>query len=94
MSTETSFQIRHKELGIFVGEMMGMGFWTAISDMPEQGYCEFPTFEGAVAYIDRASRCENPLRPEDMAIEPYDRATSERLIAEWSGRNGRPAGEA
>lgn len=92
MSGDTSYQVRHKEWGVFQGEMLGMGFWTAISDMPEQGLCEFPSFEAAVAYVQRLADCESAVPPADLTIEPFDRAGSSRMIAEWSGRYDKPAG--
>lgn len=47
-----SFQVRHKEFGLFQGEFLGMCFWWPMSDMPEQGICEFETSEQAQDFID------------------------------------------
>lgn len=85
-----SFQLRHKDLGVFQGEALGLGFWYALGDkeedgaMPEQGYCELKTQADAQFYVDAlcAPEREHPMRREDFTIEPYDRETSERLRAE------------
>lgn len=78
-----AYQIRHAEMGVFQGECMGMGFWHPMSDMPEQGYLEFLTYEDAAAYRGFlvSSACDSPLRFDDLTIEPYDAETSERMQA-------------
>lgn len=77
-----SYQLRHREYGVFQGECFGMGFWHPMSEMPEQGYCEFPTYESVAAF--RAFLCSpeemrTVLRFPDLVIEPYDAHESERL---------------
>ncbi len=78
-----TYQIRHRELGVFQGSCLGMGFWHPMSEMPEQGYCEFPTYNEAASYraFLTSAACDSPLRFSDLTIEPYDRAESERLRA-------------
>ena len=77
-----SFQIRHKEFGVFQGECMGMGFWHPMSDMPEQGFCEISTEAQAQEYINNVLCVgESALQRDDLTIEPYDRFLSESLRA-------------
>ena len=68
-----SYQVRHKDMGIFQGEFLGFGFWHPMSDVPEQGLCEFPTEVMACAFIayyvgDEACA----FQAEDFSIEPFD----------------------
>ncbi len=85
---ERHFQVRHREMGVFQGECMGMGFWHPLSDMPEQGYCEFPSREAAEAYIEFlcSDRCSDPLSRADLSIEPYDFMTSEAMRSAFADR--------
>lgn len=78
------FQLRHKEFGVYQGSCMGMGFWHPMSNMPEQGYCEFPTEEDIKTYIDFlcSEECSEPLKKEDLSIEPFDKTTSDKLVEE------------
>ncbi len=71
---------------------MGLGFWHPISEMPEQGFCEFPTEKDAREFIDFlcSAKCAKPLNWEDLSIEPYDKAMSDKLIAEGHTRLGMP----
>lgn len=79
-----TYQIRHRKLGVFQGECMGLGFWHPMSEMPEQGFLEFPDYEAASGYraFLASSACSSPLDIGDLTIEPYDRDTSERLRRE------------
>lgn len=82
-----SYQVRHREFGVYQGSMLGMGFWHPMSDMPEQGYCEFLSREDAEDYIHTLTHeSVAPLKAEDLSIEPYNRAESERLQAEYANR--------
>lgn len=76
-----SYQIRHKEFGVYQGSCIGFGFWHPMSNMPEQGFCEFPTYSETLEYIKFlcSDKCDDPLRREDFSIENYDRDESERL---------------
>lgn len=68
-----SYQVRHKEMGIFQGELWGMGFWHPMSEQPEQGIYEFLTKVKACAFI--AYYVEEGLgdfEAEDFTIEPFD----------------------
>lgn len=66
-----SYQVRHKEFGIFQGEFLGMGFWYPMSDQPEQGFCEFDNIEDAQEYIDLM--CEDSIyKKEDFSIEDFN----------------------
>jgi len=68
-----SYQVRHKEFGIFQGEFLGMGFWHPMSDQPEQGLCEFPTKVEACAFIAYyATEGVGDFKQEDFTIEPFD----------------------
>lgn len=75
-----SFQIRHKEWGVYQGSFLGMGFWHPLSEQPEQGFCEFSTAEDAQSFIDYLSSLPH-YRREDFSVEPFDREQSERLIS-------------
>ena len=77
-----SYQLRHKEFGIYQGSCLGLGFWYPLSDMPEQGFCEFPSYSEAMEYLRFlcSDECDDPLNPIDLSIEPYDKEMSERLI--------------
>lgn len=84
-----SYQLRHRQFGVFQGECMGMGFWYDDANptaemMPEQGYYEFSDHESVVAFraFLTSSGCEAPLKFSDLTIEPYDRVESERLQRE------------
>lgn len=69
-----SYQVRHKEFGLFQGMCLGMGFWYPMSDMPEQGICEFPTRQNALEFIDCCCslEAEGRLNRADFSIEPFD----------------------
>lgn len=49
--SQMSYQVRHKEFGIFQGEFMGLGFWWPMSEEPEQGLYEFLIEVEACAFI-------------------------------------------
>jgi hypothetical protein len=75
------FQLRHKTMGVYQGSFLGLGFWHLESEMPEQGYCEFPTENEALEYrhfllVD----CDQPLKDEDLTIEPFNKIESDALI--------------
>lgn len=77
------FQLRHRDMGVFQGECMGLGFWHPMSDMPEQGYVDFPTYEDAAAYraFLTSAACSAPMDFTELTIEPYDEEESNRLRA-------------
>lgn len=78
-----SFQIRHREFGVYQGSCMGLGFWSDLSEMPEQGYCEFPSESEAKRHVEfLCTEADGTLRRNDLTIEPYDRETSERMRRE------------
>lgn len=81
-----TYQIRHAEMGVYQGEILGMGFWSDISDMPEQGYCEFPTYEAASQYraFLASDDCASPLKFDAMTIEEYDAMTSDQMRGAWT----------
>lgn len=73
-----SYQIRHKEWGVFQGEFLGLGFWYPTSEQPEQGFCEFPDIRSTEKFI--MLMCKNGNHPRsNFTIERYDKETSERL---------------
>ncbi len=76
-----SYQLRHREMGIYQGSFLGMGFWHPASEMPELGFFEFLSYEQADQYIAWlcSSECSDPLKFEDLVIEAYDRASSEMM---------------
>jgi hypothetical protein len=76
-----SYQVRHKEMGVYQGECLGLGFWHPMSKMPELGYCEFRTEQDAQQYVDFlcSRECATPEKPADFTIEPFDRRESEGL---------------
>lgn len=77
-----SYQLKHKEFGIYQGTFLGLGFWHPMSDMPEQGYCEFPTLADVEEYIDFlcSDKCSDPLKHKDLSIEKYNNDESDKLI--------------
>jgi len=76
-----SFQVRHKEFGIYQGDFMGLGFWYPESEMPEQGFCEFPTEAEAEQFVQfMLTEASIPLDDGCLTVEPFDRGESERLI--------------
>jgi len=86
-----SYQIRHRAMGVNQGSCMGLGFWHPMSEMPEQGSCEFPTASVAQTSIDLlcSPSCDSPLRRADLTVEPFDHVESARLIE--AGRHFRSA---
>jgi len=88
MSLESSshlpdgFQITHCTLGIYQGSAIELAFWHPSSGMPEYGLCRFATKAKAESY--RAylcsPACPEPLKEQDLTIEPYDLAAHEELI--------------
>lgn len=89
-----TYQIRHREMGVYQGSCLGFGFWHPMSEMPEQGFCEFPSLEDGQEYLDflcgdkalDGERCNSPLQREDLSVEPFDKVLSDRLIAEGRGQ--------
>lgn len=68
-----SYQVRHKGMGIFQGEFMGFGFWWPMSNVPEQGLCEFPTKVTACAFIAYCTtQGMGDFKEEDFTVEPFD----------------------
>lgn len=79
-----SYQIRHREFGVYQGSCIGLGFWHPTSEMPEQGFCEFPTHADAEEYVRFlcSDECDDPFFQTDLTIEPFDREFSEQLHRE------------
>lgn len=68
-----SFQVRHKEFGIFQGELWGMGFWHPMSEQPEQGLYNFCSIECATKFIEYYCKCgKGDYQKNDFTIEPFD----------------------
>lgn len=82
--TGDGYQLRHREMGVFQGECMGMGFWHPMSEMPEQGLLRFPTYSDAAGYraFLTSPACSAPLRFDDLTIEPFDAVTSAQMKLE------------
>ncbi len=82
-----SYQIHHRELGVYQGSYLGLSFWHPISEKPEQGFCAFPTREEAQAHVDFlcSPACDCPLQPPDLTIEPFDPPVSAGLIEPGAG---------
>ncbi len=78
------FQVRHRTLGIFQGTAVEMAFWHPSSGMPEYGLCRFATKDKAQSYVEFfcSARCAEPLRREDLTIEPFDEALHAQLISD------------
>lgn len=76
------YQVHHKEYGIFQGMFMGLGFWHLLSDMPEQGFLEFPSLEIAQEFVDFicSDECVEKLNKKDITIEEFNRKESNILI--------------
>lgn len=88
-----SFQLRHKDYGIYQGSFLGLGFWHPMSEMPEQGLCMFKTYDDAMNYknflcssdcsaldINGVAAISNQFSSEDLTIEVYDEALNDWLI--------------
>ena len=82
-----SFQVRHKDFGIFQGEFLGMHFWYPMSDMPEQGIYESLTKEDAQKCIDflsgdevKSLKVDHALKREDLEIEDFNENLNQELI--------------
>ena len=71
-----SYQIRHKEWGLFQGQFLGLGFWHPMSNQPEQGIFEFKTIQAAEFAIAEFSRNSNFL---DYSIEHFDKTLDDNL---------------
>lgn len=82
-----SCQVRHPEYGIFQGECMGLGFWHPMSEMPEQGICEFASAEDARLYVERHCAYTGE-SPAAFVIEPYDKALCLALRHTLHGQKG------
>lgn len=92
MSADSGFQIRHKEMGVFQGEFLGMAFWHPMSEIPEQGFLCFKSKDIAEQYVRFLAGKEphygtsefttQPLNVEDLTVEPFDYDESDRLIEE------------
>ena len=88
MSLESSshlpdgFQITHCTLGIYQGSAIELAFWHPSSGMPEYGLCRFATKDKAESYCAYlcSPACPEPLKEQDLTIEPYDLAAHEELI--------------
>lgn len=68
-----TYQVKHKEWGIFQGDFLGLGFWHPLSNQPEQGFYEFPTKEAADKF------CADS-HDGTLSVEPFDKEESDRLI--------------
>lgn len=67
------YQVKHKEMGIFQGDLFGMGFWHPMSNEPHQGLCKFPTEEVAHEFVEYF--CTNTVgtfHKEDFIVEEFD----------------------
>lgn len=74
-----SFQIRHKEWGIFQGDFLGLGCWYPLTSANYLGLLEFETIEKAeFALSIVCSRYDR----NDFTIEPFDHELDKRLINE------------
>ncbi|HEY5626397.1 MAG TPA: hypothetical protein VIR79_00485 [Nitrospira sp.] len=78
------FQLRHRTLGVYQGSAIDLAFWQPSSAMPEYGLCRFSSREQAerMAAFLSSSACAEPLKRDDLTIEPYDLAEHERLTTE------------
>jgi hypothetical protein len=79
------FQVRHRTLGVYQGSAIDLAFWHPSSGMPEHGLCRFATRENAHALIDVLcfSECIEPMRQQDLTIEPFDTAEHDRLMTDY-----------
>ena len=82
-----SYQVRHEMWGIFQGYFLGLGFWTEMSESPEQGLCEFDSQEDAQNIInmvhDRGATGGFPEYHKDyLHIEPFDRELKDKMMRE------------
>jgi len=70
------YQVRHigkEPMGIYQGEFIGMGFWHPISEMPEQGLCEFLNREAAEDFINWfCKEAVGKFKRSEFVVEPFD----------------------
>jgi hypothetical protein len=86
------FQLRHEVWGVYQGNCFGLGFWHPLSDMPEQGFCRFPSLSeaeeyrdfltGKCAHPDSGDMCSEPVEEDFLVAEPFDEEAHEEALAE------------
>lgn len=72
-----SYQVRHKEWGIFQGQFLGLGLWHPMSEEPEQGFYEFQSKADAQEFCGTL----RDVPTEMLQIEPFNKVQSDRCIA-------------
>lgn len=82
MKINMSYQLRHKDNGLYQGSFLGLGFWYPMSNQPEQGICEFTMKADIQGYIDFliSVECSSPLKRDDLTIENFDVDLNKELI--------------
>jgi len=78
-------QIRHADLGLFQGNLMGIDLWTSQNKFPEGGIRKYSAEEDAqndMAAIIEAYTKHDSVRfsPSSFSIEPFDREEDEQMI--------------
>ena len=77
-----SYQVRHKNLGVFQGSFLGLLFFTQNNpevklkdqDSYGQGLCEFLSMESAEGFLEFLSReWSMPYHRQDFFIAPFDK---------------------
>jgi hypothetical protein len=79
-----SYQLRHKQYGVFQGVTENGFLWDPISGAPEAGYHEFKNKKDVSDFVKRltTTKLVPPLRRKDLSIELFDKDTSEKLKEE------------
>lgn len=68
-----TYQIRHREAGVFQGEVLGCAFWSDMSNVPEIGISEFEEINDATAFINMLCHVRpDAFKPEDLVVEEFD----------------------
>jgi len=65
-----SYQVIHKEYGVFQGELWGMYFWYPTSNVPEQGFYEFTTEDDAAGFV--CHNCQMGDNVSNFTITHFD----------------------
>lgn len=66
-TASTRYVITHPEMGVYLGNAMGMGFWTKLDSVGQEFAVTFPGVDDARAHV---SEWENNRDPDDYGYAP------------------------
>ena len=77
-----SYQLRHKDFGLYQGSLLGLGFWHLMSNMPELGIFKFKTEKDILGYLEglTTSVCDAPMKRKELIIENFDIEFNKKLV--------------